>query len=39
MIKVEKGKVEIRDVSPSELQAELAVAVSAARKALGEEIG
>ena len=39
MIKVEKGKVEIRDVSPLELQAELAVAVSAARKALEEKIG
>ena len=39
MIKVEKGKVEIRDVSPFELQAELAVAVSGVLEALEEKMG
>lgn len=39
MIKVEKGKVEIRDVDTMELHAELAVAVNAVRKALEEEMG
>lgn len=39
MIKVEKGKVEIRDVDAMELHAELAVAVNAVRKALEEEMG
>lgn len=39
MIKVEKGKVEIRDVDTMELYAELAVAVNAVRKALEEEMG
>lgn len=39
MIKVKKGKVEIRDVSPFELQAELAVAVSGVLEALEEKMG
>lgn len=39
MIKVEKGKVEIRDVDAMELNAELAAAVSAVRKALEEKMG